>query len=71
VRITLIAVVVAAVTTAIAWRLPHPSDAAGAIALGIAAGLVVVVGWLLAGVRDRERRLRRIEKLLQPPPDDE
>lgn len=69
-RIMLIALVVGAAVAAIAWQLPHPADAVGSIALGVAAGLTVAVARLAWVVHERGARLSRIERLLQHPDDD-
>jgi hypothetical protein len=60
-----IAAVVGAACGALAYELPvPPRDAVGAIAVGGVAALFVVVGYLVGTLRDRDRRLDRIEEVI-------
>jgi len=63
--VLLAAVVAGVVAGVVAALAPRPTDFVGAIAVGGVAALAVVVGYLATTLRDRDRRLERIERRLE------
>jgi ABC-type uncharacterized transport system permease subunit len=61
----LVAAAIAGVVAAlVANALPHPSDLVGAVLAGAVTALAVIVAYLVAALRDRDRRLDRIERIV-------